>query len=130
MFPIEYAINTGIRASVVPANTKQLVTTGIAIESPDVTEEQCIQNVKNIPEEWTQSLDYAWVDAGWYPLRNNWSDSVGNWYADPERFPDGLGEISEHLNERGMGIEYQATIGAIECTILLQAMGHLGSGWN
>lgn len=89
---------------VVPANTKQLVTTGIAIESPGVTEEQVIQNVKNIPEEWTQSLDYAWVDAGWYPLRNNWSDSVGNWYADPERFPDGLGEISEHLKERGMGI--------------------------
>ena len=89
---------------VCPENTKQIVTTGIAVESPGVTEEQVIQNVKNIPEEWTDSLDYAWVDAGWYPLRNNWSDSVGNWYADPERFPDGLGEISKHLEERGMGL--------------------------
>lgn len=87
---------------VYPENTKQLTTTGIAVESPGVTEEQVIQNVKNIPEEWTPSLDYAWVDAGWYPLRNNWSDSVGNWYADPERFPNGLGEISRHLQERGM----------------------------
>lgn len=89
---------------VYPEGTKQVVTTGIAVESPGVTEAQVIQNVKNIPEEWTPSLDYAWVDAGWYPLRNNWSDSVGNWYADPERFPNGLGEISRHLQERGMGL--------------------------
>ena len=89
---------------VYPEGTKQVVTTGIGVESPGVTEAQVIQNVKNIPEEWTPSLDYAWVDAGWYPLRNNWSDSVGNWYADPERFPNGLGEISRHLQERGMGL--------------------------
>ncbi len=87
-----------------PEGTKQVATTGIAVESPGVTEEQVIQNVKNIPEEWTHSLDYAWVDAGWYPLRNNWGDSVGNWYADPERFPNGLGEISKQLEERGMGL--------------------------
>lgn len=89
---------------VYPENTKQVVTTGIGVEVAGTTEEQVIQNVKNIPEEWTHSLDYAWVDAGWYPLRNNWSDSVGNWYADPARFPDGLGEISKQLEERGMGL--------------------------
>ena len=89
---------------VCPEGTKQVATTGIGIEAAGTTEEQVIQNVKNIPEEWTHSLDYAWVDAGWYPLRNNWSDSVGNWYADPERFPDGFGEISELLEERGMGL--------------------------
>ncbi len=87
---------------VYPEGTKQVATTGIGIEVPGVTEKQVLQNVKNIPEEWTPSLDYAWVDAGWYPVRNNWSDSVGNWYADPERFPNGLGEISKRLEERGM----------------------------
>ncbi|MBQ2828202.1 MAG: hypothetical protein IJF20_03055 [Clostridia bacterium] len=46
---------------------------------------------KNIDDWDFSSLDYAWVDAGWYPLRNNWSDSVGNWYADTERYPDGHG---------------------------------------
>ncbi len=91
-----------IKDCVCPEGTKQVVTTGIGVEAAGVTEEQVLQNVRNIPEEWTSSLDYAWVDAGWYPLRNNWSDSVGNWFADPERFPDGLGEISEALEERGM----------------------------
>lgn len=89
---------------VCPEGTKQVATTGIGIEVAGTTEEQVLQNVRNIPEEWTPSLDYAWVDAGWYPLRNNWSDSVGNWYADPERFPDGFGEISKALEERGMGL--------------------------
>ena len=84
--------------------TKQVVTTGIAVEIPGVTEEQVIENVKNIPEEWTYSLDYAWVDAGWFPINESWGDSLGNWYADPERFPNGLGEISKLLEERGMGL--------------------------
>ena len=89
---------------VVPEGTKQVATTGIGIEVAGTTEQQVLENIKNIPEEWTRSLDYAWVDAGWYPMRNNWSDSVGNWYADPERFPDGFGEISEKLEERGLGL--------------------------
>lgn len=87
---------------VCPEGTKQVATTGIGVEGAGVTEEQVLQNIRNIPEAWTHSLDYAWVDAGWYPLRNNWSDSVGNWYADPERFPNGLGEVSKCLEERGM----------------------------
>ncbi len=87
-----------------PEGTKQVVTTGIAVEIPGVTEEQVIENVKNIPEEWTHSLDYAWVDAGWFPINESWGDSLGNWYADPERFPNGLGEISKLLEERGMGL--------------------------
>ncbi len=85
-----------------PEGTKQVTTTGIGVEVPGANEEQVFENIANIPEEWTHSLDYAWVDAGWYPLRNNWSDSVGNWYADPERFPNGFGEISKRLEERGM----------------------------
>lgn len=89
---------------VCPEGTKQVATTGIGVEVPGVAKEQVLQNVRNIPEEWTYLLDYAWVDAGWYPLRNNWSDSVGNWYADPARFPDGFGEISELLEERGLGL--------------------------
>ena len=87
-----------------PEGTKQVATTGIGVEAPGVTEEQVLQNIKNIPEEWTKTLDYAWVDAGWFPIRTSWGDSVGNWYADPERFPNGLGKISQALEERGMGL--------------------------
>lgn len=89
---------------VYPEGTKQVTTTGIAVEAPGVLEYQVINNINNIPEDWTYSLDYAWVDAGWYPVRNSWSDSVGNWYADPERYPNGLGGISKRLNERGLGL--------------------------
>lgn len=92
------------RDCVYPEGTKQVATTGIGIEVPGVKEEQVIENIKNIPEEWTYSLDYAWVDAGWYKINTSWSDSLGNWYADPERFPNGLGEISKHLEERGLGL--------------------------
>lgn len=98
------SFRTLVKDCVHPEGTKQLTTTGIAVEIPGVTEEQVIQNVRNIPEEWASALDYAWVDAGWYPLRNNWSDSVGNWYADPARYPDGLGEISDELEKRGLGL--------------------------
>ncbi len=87
-----------------PEGAKQVATTGIGVEVPGTTEEQVIENIKNIPEAWTYSLDYAWVDAGWFPINTSWGDSLGNWYADPERFPDGLGEISSLLKERGMGL--------------------------
>ncbi len=87
---------------VVPEGTKQVTTTGIGVEAPGATEAQVLQNIKNIPEEWACSLDYGWVDAGWYPIKNNWYDSVGNWYADPEIFPDGLGKVSQALEEKGM----------------------------
>jgi alpha-galactosidase len=35
-----------------------------------------------------------WVDAGWYAipseLPQNWSNGVGSWFPDPQRFPDGM----------------------------------------
>lgn len=96
------SFRTLMKDCVHPEGTKQVTTTGIGVEVPGVTEEQVIENINNIPEDWTHSLDYAWVDAGWYPIRTHWGDSVGNWYADPERFPNGLGEISKKLEERGM----------------------------
>lgn len=98
------SFRTLIKDCIHPEGTKQLTTTGIAVEIPGVTEEQVIQNVRNIPEERVPLLDYAWVDAGWYPIRNHWGDSVGNWYADPARYPDGLGEISDELEKRGLGL--------------------------
>ncbi|MBQ8228222.1 MAG: alpha-galactosidase [Clostridia bacterium] len=86
-----------------PEGTKQVATTGIGVEVAGTTEAQVLQNVKNIPDEWAASLDYAWVDAGWYPMTDgNWANNLGNWYADPARFPDGLGDISKALESRGM----------------------------
>lgn len=88
---------------VYPEGTKQVATAGLGVETPGITEEQIIINIGNVPEDWTYSLDYFWVDAGWYPTDSNWSDSVGNWYADPTRFPDGFKKISDAARARGIG---------------------------
>ncbi len=88
---------------VYPEGTKQVATAGLGVEVPGITEEQIIINIGNVPESWTYSLDYFWVDAGWYKINTNWSDSVGNWYTDPARFPDGFKRISDTARARGIG---------------------------
>lgn len=88
---------------VYPEGTKQVATAGLGVEVPDNTEEQIITNIGNVPEDWTGSIDYFWVDAGWYKVKNDWSDSVGTWYANPDRFPSGFKKISDAAHARGIG---------------------------
>lgn len=40
-------------------------------------------------------VDAYQVDAGWY-------DYMGDWNADPEKFPNGLEEVADHARKRGM----------------------------
>jgi len=49
--------------------------------------------------------DIWWLDAGWYPCRDangerRWG-VTGTWETDAERFPRGLGPVSEHAAEHG-----------------------------
>lgn len=47
-----------------------------------------------------------WMDAGWYSTKREmgaWSRCVGTWVPDPERFPNGLKEVSEHAHKNGLG---------------------------
>ena len=46
-------------------------------------------------------LDYWWMDAGWYPCDNLWV-YTGTWRADPDRFPNGLREVSDHGHSKGV----------------------------
>jgi alpha-galactosidase len=48
------------------------------------------------------ALDYWWMDAGWYPCEG-WP-TVGTWRPDPERFPHGLKEVSDHAARQGAGL--------------------------
>lgn len=91
------------KASVYREGTKPVATSGAGIEVPGTTEEQIITNIGNVPESWTYSIDYLWVDAGWYKFNNNWSDSLGNWVPNPDRFPNGFKAISDAARARGMG---------------------------
>lgn len=44
--------------------------------------------------------DIWWIDAGWYKCDGEWH-YTGNWYPDPERFPEGLGTIGKKCEEIG-----------------------------
>lgn len=46
--------------------------------------------------------DVLWIDGGWYPtLPNHWR-YLGDWYPDPERFPNGLAPIGKKCAENGI----------------------------
>ena len=46
-------------------------------------------------------LDYWWMDAGWYPMATDWSDT-GTWEPDHQRFPKGLAPIAEAAHQLGV----------------------------
>ena len=46
--------------------------------------------------------DIWWLDAGWYPNDTHWWSCVGTWRHDPERFPNGLGELGRMCEENGV----------------------------
>ena len=51
-----------------------------------------------------------WVDAGWYAIprglpedwSEEWSNGVGNWFPDPERFPDGMRPTFQRATDHDM----------------------------
>lgn len=47
------------------------------------------------------SLDYWWMDAGWYWNKHGWPH-VGTWEVDTNRFPNGLRAISDYAHARGV----------------------------
>ena len=59
-------------------------------------------------------LEYLWVDAGWFGtdeakvganvFNSQWGRFVGDWYANPGYFPEGLKPVGETLN--GLGLKF------------------------
>ncbi len=46
-------------------------------------------------------IDYWWMDAGWYPLKEGWW-KTGTWDPDPDRFPNGFTPITQLAHARGV----------------------------
>ncbi len=86
-----------------PEGTKQVTTSGVGVEFPESTIDSLLANVESIPDWFAEAVDYYWVDAGWYPIKTNWGDSVGNWYVDPNKFDRGFKEVSDAANAKGIG---------------------------
>ena len=47
-------------------------------------------------------LDYWWMDAGWYPCDPVGWPKTGTWEVDTRRFPNGLREISDYVQPKGV----------------------------
>lgn len=89
---------------VYPDNIKMITTDGVGAEQPGMDIETIVNNIKNSPTERTDMLDAYWIDAGWYPHKVSWGDGVGDWYPDPERFPEGFAAVSDAAAERGLDL--------------------------
>ncbi|MBQ6020807.1 MAG: alpha-galactosidase [Clostridia bacterium] len=79
-----------------------LTTVGLANEFDRRGTEEYIAQINSFSDEACAEADFLWRDAGWYPIKNDWADSVGTWRPDPERFPDGFAPIAEAAEARGL----------------------------
>ena len=46
------------------------------------------------------TLDYYFIDAGWYPNRGSWVNT-GTWEVDKTRFPRGVREVADRVHQNG-----------------------------
>lgn len=64
------------------------------------TETNMIQAINSISAN-DLPMDTYWIDAGWYACPNGWATTVGDWTADPARYPNGLKPVSDAAHARG-----------------------------
>ncbi len=68
------------------------------------TAEELFAAADGYGEEVYGKIDCFWMDAGWYKYNEGWHDSVGTWVANPVRFPNGIGEVSDFAAGKGCGL--------------------------
>ena len=108
---------------------RSITTAGIGAEVAGTTITDMVNSINNSPVEFTDSLDAYWIDAGWYPIKTNWGDSVGSWYPDPERFPEGFAPVAEAAAERGVDLLlwYEPERCAVDTKVYNDCIGN--DGW-
>ncbi len=73
----------------------------IANEFSTLNTEQLIAEIEKVNPKVLEDVDYFWMDAGWYKYNENWSDGVGNWIPDENRFPNGLKPVGDKIKSIG-----------------------------
>lgn len=76
--------------------------------------DEILTELDKIDADIMDDFDYFWMDAGWYATDRTWSDAegkwiidwtdVGTWTADPDRYVNGIKEISDYGKEKGIGL--------------------------
>lgn len=90
------------RACVYTESAYPLTTTVLAGEFDRRTADDYIAQINAMDAAVCAEADFLWRDAGWYPIKKDWYDSVGTWQPDPARFPAGLAPVAEAAEARGM----------------------------
>jgi alpha-galactosidase len=78
------------------------VLSSLMIVGPD----QTATNQIDFIDAWRRhgiDLDYWWLDAGWYPCGEHWSQ-VGTWEPDAARFPHGIEAVAAKAHAEAMGL--------------------------
>jgi alpha-galactosidase len=71
------------------------------------TADNMIQQINNVVSN-NFPVDTWWIDAGWYLStisetgKPNWALGVGNWDADPVRYPDGMKPVADEAHKNGL----------------------------
>ena len=77
-----------------------------AVSFESTTSANMIEGIKQISDN-NLPVDTWWIDAGWHPCpdpktsKRNWAWGVGNWAADPDRYPDGMKPVADAAHDRG-----------------------------
>lgn len=86
----------------IAGRTPEPILSSLMIVGPDLTESNQIDFI----DSWRKhgiALDYWWVDAGWYPCGEHWSQ-VGTWEPDVTRFPHGIQAVAQKAHAEDMGL--------------------------
>ena len=68
------------------------------------TADEIIATLDTFGDDSYEKVDYFWMDAGWYDYTNDWSDGVGSWTHDTDRYDNGIIELSNYAKEKGCGL--------------------------
>lgn len=82
---------------------KHMQSTNVLIGSEDTSEKGDLAGIQRYVDFGINDLiDKFNIDAGWYPMDWDWWHDTGDWYADPERYPNGLDPVREAAHQAGM----------------------------
>ncbi|MBR2413505.1 MAG: alpha-galactosidase [Clostridia bacterium] len=68
------------------------------------TADEIIATLDTFGDDIYEKVDNFWMDAGWYDFTEGWWDGVGSWTPDPDRYDNGIIELSDYAKNKGCGL--------------------------
>ncbi len=94
-----------IENSVYPENIASVYTMmEVAGPMSVATSDEIIATLDTFGDDIYEKVDYFWMDAGWYDYAEGWWDGVGSWAPDPDRYDNGIIELSDYAKNKDCGL--------------------------